>query len=565
VLVFLPEILALVTLAVPAARPRDTGAVVQGPIAERIDRWMTAAADLGLAGTLLVEKDGAVILHKGYGVIDREHGTPADTRTHYLIGSLSKQFTATAIYQLESRGKLKLSDPLSRWFPEAPADKRAITIDQLVHHTAGFPYLPGGGLFDSISVDSMVREILGERLEFEPGARYQYSSPGYNLLAAIIGRASGRSFNDYVRTNLFVPAGMTESGFDDEPSRWPPNLRTPSYGTAERDPPLYPWVLDPKAMGAGSVVTTAADLWKWEQALRGGSVLDTAATRKLFAPGPDVGTNAHYAGGWNVVKSQRNTTVIMHAGDIGGFNADMRRFVDEHATLIFISNGREGGRGYREAVALPVTRLLFGPPIELPPARMKTSPALLARWRGTWLLAADAPVEGRVKGDTVWVLAKTQAAMSALAGSDSAARADERSLTELAAAVADTLVRGDSTALVTRAHPSIGEEGRLYLFRLWARTRELVGQNPTIAVLGTARTAPNAARSYVAVRGSQGSRIVSLDWVRGLLIDTSPVPQGGLELRFYAERPDTLARLDLWNGRVIRIAKSDARRASSSN
>jgi CubicO group peptidase (beta-lactamase class C family) len=551
--------LALATLAAFAApsRTQDPGAVVQGPLAERIDRYLTAAAELGLAGTILVEKDGQVILHKGYGVVDRERGRPADTRTHYLIGSLSKQITAAAIYQLESRGKLSLADPLSRWFPDAPADKRSITLDQLIHHTSGLSYLPRGSLFDSISVDSMVRETFATPLDFAPGARYQYSSPGYNLLAAVIGRASGRSFDAYVRAELLEPAGMTETGFDDEPSRWDEQDRTPSYGTAERDPPLYPWTLDPKAMGAGSVVTTCADLWKWELALRSGTVLDSVATRRLFAPGPEAGSpTAHYAGGWNVVKSQRGTTVIMHAGDIGGLNADMRRFVDEHATLIFLSNAREGGHGYREAVAYPVTRILFGPPIELPPARLASSPKALARWRGRWAIAPGVSVEGRVRGDTVWVLATTQAAMSALAGSDSTARAAEQALSAQAAVVADTLLRGVRGALGTRISPSLGEGGPGYFFDLWARAKEIAGGTPALEVLGTVRTAPNAARSFVRLRGTRDTRVVSIDWAGGFLIGTEPVPERGLELSFYPERPDTLARLDMWNGRVIRVAKS---------
>src|SRR5262245_22312840 len=545
-------VLSTLALATPAAfaspgRAQDAGAVVQGPFAERIDRYLTAAAELGLAGTVLVEKDGEVILHKGYGVVDRERGRRADTRTHYLIGSLSKQMTAAAIYQLESRGKLSLADPLSRWFPDAPADKRDITLDQLIHHTSGLSYLPRGSLFDSISVDSMVRETFATPLDFAPGARYQYSSPGYNLLAVVVEHASGRSFDAYLRTELLDPAGMTETGFDDEPSRWPEQERTPSYGTAEHDPPLYPWTLDPKTMGAGSVITTCADLWKWERALRRGTVLDSVAPRKLFAPGPEAGSpTAHYAGGWNVVKSQRGTTVIMHAGDIGGFNADMRRFVDEHATLIFMSNAREGGRGYREAVAYPVTRILFGPPIELPPARLASTPETLARWRGSWAIAPGASVEGHVRGDTVWVVATTQAAMSALAGSDSAARAAEQVLGAQVAAVADTLLRGAPGALTTKIDPSVPEESHGWLFDQWARAKELAGGTPSLEVLGTVRTAPNAARSYVRLRGTKDTRVMSLDWVRGgFLIGTGHVPEGGLELSFYPERPDTLARLDM--------------------
>src|SRR5690242_2391625 len=102
-------------------------AVVLGPLAARVDSFMTAAARLGMEGTLLVEKDGAVILSKGYGVANRATGAAATTRTPYLAGSLSKQFTAAAIYRLQEQGRLSVEDSLGRWFPDAPADKRGIT------------------------------------------------------------------------------------------------------------------------------------------------------------------------------------------------------------------------------------------------------------------------------------------------------------------------------------------------------------------------------------------------------------------------------------------------------
>src|SRR6185295_16775183 len=116
----------------------------------------------------------------------------------------------------------------------------------------------------------------------------------------------------------------------------------------------------------------------------------------------------------------------------------------------------------------------------------------------------------------------------------------------------------------TRTHPSIGDEGRASLFEIWSRERESIGAKPVLEVLGTARVSANAAQSFVAMRGPRGARVMRLDWVRGLLIDSGPVPEGGLELKFFAERADTLARLDLWNGRVVRVAQStsEAGRAS---
>ena len=542
-----------------AASPRrDPDAVVRSPIAARIDSFMTAAADLGLSGTLLVERDGEVILHRGYGVVDRGKRTPARTHTPYLLGSLSKQFTAAAAYKLDSQGALRLTDSLGRWFPDVPDDKRSITVDQLIHHTSGLPYLGRGDLYASISVDSMVRETFSYPLAFPPGAKYQYSSPGYNLLARIVERASGRPFNEYVRKELFDPAGMTETAFADEPSRWPATQRTPSYSSAdpEADSPLYPVPNAPMIVGAGSVVSTAGDLWKWELALRLGRVLDAEATRKFFAPGPASGTNSAYAGGWQVVRSQRGTTVIMHAGDIGGFNADMRRLVDEHATIIFLSNGREGGRGYREVVSITVTRILFGPPPNLPSASRPLPRSELKSWNGPITLAPGVRVESRVRDGAVWLTARDQEGFFRLYGADSAARDQAFVLNRRAALVVDSLLQGGAHSLDSTFSPSLVEASHPEFFRLWRTVADSLGRGvPRSEVLGTVTSSPGSSRTLVRLRGSMASRVLTLDWLDGHLINSTSVPEQGLTLRFIPESRSRASRYDLWSARTIRIER----------
>jgi CubicO group peptidase (beta-lactamase class C family) len=551
-------LLILAAVSGGAAAPRGADhAVVDGPVAARIDSFMTAAAEYGMAGTLLVEKDGKVILHQGYGFVNREKKTRATTRTPYLLGSLSKQFTAAAIYKLESQGKLHLVDSLGQWFPGAPADKRGITVDQLIHHTSGLPYLPHGDLYDSISTDSVVRETLATPLDFNPGTRYAYSSPGYSLLAALVERASGSRFDDYVRRELFEPAGMTETGFADEASRWIAAKRTPSYSSVDPDPDprLYPAPFASRITGGGSVVSTCADLWKWEQALRSGRVLDAATTKKLFTPGPKVGTNASYAGGWLVARSQRNTTVIMHAGDIGGFNTDMRRLVDEGATIIFLSNTREAGRGYRDVVSITVTRILFGPQPILPPPPVRVPESVLRRWNGPTAVAPGVTVDAHARGGQVWLTARTQEGMFALAGADSAARAQALAFNRLAETTTLPLLSGDASGLDSIFSPSLVEASHPEFFRIWKAVADSIGGVTAHEVLGTTVSPPSGARSLIRLTGTKSSRVMTLDWLGGKLIQSSPIPEDGLTLRFVPESDDTLSRYDLWAGRVIRVAR----------
>ena len=542
----------------PPRRPaRDPGVIIRGPQAARIDSFMTAAAALGAEGTLLVERDGKVILSRGYGLADRGRRIAATTTTPYILGSLSKQFTAAAAYKLESQGRLRLSDSLGRWFPDAPPDKRGITIDELIHHTSGLPYLNRGDLYDSVSVDSMVRETFSYPLDFPPGTKYAYSSPGYDLLGVVVERAAGEHFEDYVRRELFQPAGMTETGFVDEPARWPAAKRTPAYSSSdpEADPPLYPVALAPKTMGSGSVVSTTGDLWKWEQALRSGRVLDAASTRELFTPGPASGTNSFYAGGWQVVRSMRNTTVVMHAGDLGGFNTDMRRLVDEHATIIFLSNSREGGRGYREIIPIMVTRILFGPEPELPRPAGRLAAAELEGWKGAVTLEPGVPVDARVRDGSVWLTARTQEGMFVLTGADSAARAQAPPLNRLAASVADSLLHGGAHSLDSTFSPSLVESGRPEFFRFWRMEADSVAGPARVEVLGTVVSSPYTARTLVRLEGARGRRFMTLDWASGKLIQSVPVGSDGLTLRFEAESRDRLSRYDLWAGRFVRVAR----------
>lgn len=177
----------------------------------QIDSTLKAAEAKGFSGVVRLSKHGEVLLEEGYGLANRAQNIPFTPATVVQIGSNTKDFTAVALLQLQQKGLLSLNDPLSRFFPEAPADKKEITIRQLMRHRAGFP-LGFGEDFAPVSRDQLIQTALSFKLLFPPGSRESYSNPGYSILAAIIEKVSGKTFDEYVRDNILQPLGMTHTG-----------------------------------------------------------------------------------------------------------------------------------------------------------------------------------------------------------------------------------------------------------------------------------------------------------------------------------------------------------------
>jgi len=181
-------------------------------VSARLDSVMKAAEAKGFSGVVRIAKDGKVILEKGYGLADRENRIPFTASTVVQIGSNTKDFTAVAILQLQKAGLLSVQDKLSKFFPTAPVDKRDITIWQLMNHQAGFP-LGLGGDFEAVSRQQLIDNAMGFKLLFPPGSRKSYSNTGYALLAAIIEKVSGKTYDVYLRDRILTPLGLTRTGF----------------------------------------------------------------------------------------------------------------------------------------------------------------------------------------------------------------------------------------------------------------------------------------------------------------------------------------------------------------
>ena len=150
---------------------------------------------------------------------DRENGVAYDADTVFDVGSITKQFTASAILKLEMQGKLHVEDTVGKFFASAPEDKRGITLHQLLTHTAGLES-DFAGDYDPVSRDEYVKRILASKLRSKPGEVFFYANSGYSLLGAIVEIVSGMPYEKYLRENLFLPAGMKDTGY--KLPNWPP-------------------------------------------------------------------------------------------------------------------------------------------------------------------------------------------------------------------------------------------------------------------------------------------------------------------------------------------------------
>jgi CubicO group peptidase (beta-lactamase class C family) len=278
--------LVMATACVAQPSRDGSASVVATPLGSKLDSALRRAAAEGFSGVALIEKDGDVILKKGYGMANRAEKIPMSPATVVQIGSNTKDFTAVAILQLMERGRLELSDSIGKYFPGVPADKRGITIRQLLNHRAGFPQHLGPD-FDSVSREEEIRNALAAPLRFRPGEGRGYSNVGYSLLGAIIEQLSGKSYDEYIRDEILEPAGLRETGFllprfDDK------RLAHGYSGDDDRGTMLAkPHASDGpywNLRANGGMLSTVGDMHRFYRVLAGETLLKPATRDLMFPP-----------------------------------------------------------------------------------------------------------------------------------------------------------------------------------------------------------------------------------------------------------------------------------------
>jgi CubicO group peptidase (beta-lactamase class C family) len=329
-----------------------------------------------------IETDGQPVLERAYGAADLEHGVPNRVDTVFEAGSVTKQFTAASVLLLVQDSRLSLQDSVRKYIPELPEYAAAITVAELLGHTSGLR--DWGGVEDIAgwprgdrvyTMDDVLHiAALQKALNYKPGSAWSYTNTGYNLLAIIVERVSGKKLPAFSRERIFVPLGMTHTQWRDDFRRIVRDRAiaySPVAGSYQQTMPFE------DAIGNGGLLTTVGDLLIWNRSLTQGTlgafVTAELQRRSILNDGRAV----DYARGL-FIERYRGFAEVSHSGATAGYRAWLGRFPDQHLSIALLCNAADARTPtLAHAVA---DRFLAGAPA---PTSVAPDPSL-AKWAGLY-------------------------------------------------------------------------------------------------------------------------------------------------------------------------------------
>jgi len=287
-----------------------------------------------ISGTILIARDGQVVLAKGYGLANREWNIPNTPDTKFRLGSITKQFTAMGILILVDQGKVSLDDTLDKFLPQYP-NAAKIKIHHLLNHTSGVQsYNRIKDYYQKLSREMSIEEVIDwfkdEPPVGEPGEKFVYSNSGYVLLTAIIEKVSKKSYEEFLEENIFKPLGMHNTGQDVFEKILP--YRAAGYTIYQGSLCRAPYRYMPFTSGAGSLYSTVLDLFKWGQAIIDNKLISKQLKIRMLTPG-----KGNYGYGW-FVRDDFGHHLIEHSGAINGFGTKIWIFETEKVIVIALYN-----------------------------------------------------------------------------------------------------------------------------------------------------------------------------------------------------------------------------------
>jgi CubicO group peptidase (beta-lactamase class C family) len=317
----------------------------------------TAGVQPGVA--VSVTQDGDTLFEGTYGYADLDKRAPVERNTAFRLASVSKQFAAMAVMMLAEDGALSVDDPIGRYVPEL-AGYKDIKIRHLLLHTSGLPdYYDEIDTAGGMPTNHDAAVLLGKmaRVAFPAGERYEYSNPGYDMLAPIVAGASGMPFGEFVETRIFAPLGMSGSRVYDERKPLIPNR---AYAYARSSDGFVPEDYDPLniIVGSGGIYASLADLALWDAALYTDKLVSYEMLAEAFTSGTNNrGEALDYGYGW-AIDSYSAHKRVRHGGSWVGFRTHIMRIPALRFTVILLSNVSDTDAS---ALVDDITAIYLGP------------------------------------------------------------------------------------------------------------------------------------------------------------------------------------------------------------
>jgi D-alanyl-D-alanine carboxypeptidase len=330
-------------------------------LARKVDSVATAVlrATGVPSATVAVVRHGQLAYANAYGCASLNPCVSATPENRYAIGSISKQFTATAILLLQEEGKLSLDDPISRFIPGLTRGND-VTIREILSHTSGYQDFWPQDYVMPMMLTATTPQTIANRwakqpLDFEPGSRWQYSNTNYTLAGMVVEKASGMPFFQFIRSRILNPLGLASASDFDVNPRAATVTGYVRYGLGPLRPapdagPGWMWA-------AGELAMTASDLARWDIALIKHSLLRPESYRALTT---DVRLNNGVGTGYGLgvdVAIQGGRFMVEHSGEVSGFTAENIVFPDDSAAVVVLTN--QDAAPASSAIAQQIVQSLF--------------------------------------------------------------------------------------------------------------------------------------------------------------------------------------------------------------
>ncbi len=354
-------------------------------IEQKIDRQLKALSLMGKPGVeVLVKMDSSLLYHKAFGKANLKTNEDLKINSVFDIASISKEFTAISILQLVEQGKLSLQDSLRKFLPNFPTEENVITIENLLSHSTGIKRHTNLSWAEneankqfSNSYD-VIQFFQKDSLDFKPGEQYSYRNMNYIILGYIIEQVSGRSYEEYIQTNIIDPLDMSETFFpkDGQSIASKPNgyeVKDSVFVSAR--PHSYT-----QSRGPGSIHSTANDLAKWYDGLINHKIISQASLQQAWSSFKltNKGESNYGYGFFNDEKFGQ--TSIFHNGFIFGFSTSDLYFPKDDLLILVFSNLSDVSSINTNEIAFDIASIIYEG------AQIQLDETILDSYVGTYLM-----------------------------------------------------------------------------------------------------------------------------------------------------------------------------------